>query len=229
MASKGCPIDPSNTCCTSGGPCKAVPPCSGKNVDDAKSQDFAPTTGICEHLNAFHVYADDEKRFIETNHYCTHLEPDFRQCILYDGPQKGARLLGVEYMCTPELFATFPEEEKQYWHSHVYEVKSGMLVLPKPPFITQEEWDKAETSAMESVVKLYGKTYHFWQVDKGHKYPFGPPSLMMSFTHDGQFDFDKNVGDRDKRFGIDYHKKRQLRDSIPDFKIDPAVDKFRKK
>jgi len=36
-------------------------------------QDFAPTQQICAHLNAFHVYADDPRRRVETNHYCTHL------------------------------------------------------------------------------------------------------------------------------------------------------------
>jgi hypothetical protein len=28
---------------------------------------------ICAHLNAFHAYADDPSRFVETNHYCAHL------------------------------------------------------------------------------------------------------------------------------------------------------------
>lgn len=36
------------------------------------TQDFVPPQGICEHLNAFHMYAKDPKRFVETNHYCTH-------------------------------------------------------------------------------------------------------------------------------------------------------------
>lgn len=36
-------------------------------------QDFTPVKSICAHLNAFHVYADDPKRFVEANHYCSHL------------------------------------------------------------------------------------------------------------------------------------------------------------
>jgi hypothetical protein len=39
----------------------------------AMTQDFTPVKQICAHLNAFHVYADDPKRCIEANHYCTHL------------------------------------------------------------------------------------------------------------------------------------------------------------
>lgn len=40
---------------------------------DWAGQDFTPVKSICAHLNAFHVYADDPKRFVETNHYCSHL------------------------------------------------------------------------------------------------------------------------------------------------------------
>jgi hypothetical protein len=36
-------------------------------------QDFRPVKQICAHLNALHVYADDPKRTVEANHYCTHL------------------------------------------------------------------------------------------------------------------------------------------------------------
>lgn len=40
---------------------------------DCPGQDFTPVKSICAHLNAFHVYADDPKRFVEANHYCSHL------------------------------------------------------------------------------------------------------------------------------------------------------------
>ena len=36
-------------------------------------QNFAPVKQICAHLNAFHVYASDPKRCVESNHYCSHL------------------------------------------------------------------------------------------------------------------------------------------------------------
>lgn len=39
----------------------------------AMAQDFTPVKQICAHLNAFHVYADDPTRCVESNHYCTHL------------------------------------------------------------------------------------------------------------------------------------------------------------
>jgi hypothetical protein len=36
-------------------------------------QDFKPVKHICAHLNAFHAYASEPSRYVEANHYCTHL------------------------------------------------------------------------------------------------------------------------------------------------------------
>ncbi|KAL0061767.1 hypothetical protein AAF712_011370 [Marasmius tenuissimus] len=169
------------------------------------TQDFRPVQNICAHLNAFHVYANDTSRFIETNHYCSHLNEgqflcssfeydcryaifmirscrvDVRQCILYDGPGPNARLIGIEYMITPKLYATLPQEERRYWHSHVFEVKSGMLIMPQPLPIPTSAWEAAETKEMEMVIELYGKVFHLWQTDRGDKLPLGETSAHDEF------------------------------------------------
>jgi hypothetical protein len=146
-----------------------------------------------------------------------------RQCILYDSPGPKARLIGIEYMITPELYSTLPVEERQLWHSHVYEVKSGMLIMPGPtaPGLAQA-WETAETEEMKEVVHLYGKVYHLWQTDRGDSLPLGEPKLMTSFTSDGQFDFETVVGDRDRRFGTDWRQKKELRKGImePEIHVD---------
>ena len=48
-------------------------------------QDFAPVKSICAHLNAFHVYADDPTRFVEANHYCSHLTEGEFALLMADG------------------------------------------------------------------------------------------------------------------------------------------------
>lgn len=58
---------------------------------------------------------------------------DVRQCLIYDSTKPNARLIGVEYMISPRLFDTLPPEEQKLWHTHEYEVKSGMLIMPTPP------------------------------------------------------------------------------------------------
>lgn len=188
-------------------------------------QDFAPVKSICAHLNAFHVYASDPKRIVETNHYCGHLTEDVRQCLLYDSPGPGARLIGVEYMISPALYETLDQEERRLWHSHVFEVKSGMLVMPQPSaLVPQAAWEKAEIAEMEQVIRLYGKVYHLWQVDKGHKLPLGEPQLMTSITAAEQIpDLDKTMDARDERFpGTSWRKKKELREHIPEPKVHPG-------
>ena len=44
---------------------------------------------------------------------------------------------GVEYMVSPKIFETLDPEEQKLWHSHVYEVKSGMLFMPKPAAVPE--------------------------------------------------------------------------------------------
>ncbi|KAK3493045.1 uncharacterized protein B0T23DRAFT_317343 [Neurospora hispaniola] len=192
------------------------------------AQDFSPVKSICAHLNAFHVYASDPTRFVEANHYCAHLTEDVRQCILYDSPNPGARILGIEYMITPKLYETLPQQERRYWHTHVFEVKSGMLIMPKPPgLMPQAAWEKAEKTEMEKVVTLYGKIYHLWQVDRGDKLPLGEPQLMTSFTDESQFpvDMEKVLDERDQRFpGADWRAKREGRKDIEVPEMHPDAD-----
>jgi len=191
------------------------------------TQDFAPVQSICAFLNGFHNYAHDLNRTVEATHYCAHPEKDLRQCLLYDSNEKNAKLIGVEYMIPIERFNTLPEEEKKYWHSHFYEVKSGLLVMPKPKGLPQVVWDTAETKEMEELVNWVGKTYHFWQVDRGDSLPFGEPQLMMSITKESQTEKSK-VERRDEGYGVDLDHKRELRKDIQLPPFPPGCDAFNK-
>ncbi|MCJ1433266.1 hypothetical protein MMC27_002625 [Xylographa pallens] len=154
--------------------------------------------------------------------YTNHPIPtDVRQCLIYDTPDKGARLIGIEYMVTPRIFATLPAEERRLWHSHVFEVKSGMLIMPQPKLVPRAVWEKAETKEMEQVVGLYGKTYHLWQVDRGDVVPMGAPELMMSFTGEEQLMEKADlVRGRDEKFGTELEHKREIRQGIAEPEIE---------
>jgi hypothetical protein len=128
-------------------------------------------------------------------------------------------------MISPRLFNTLEPEEQKLWHSHVFEVKSGMLIMPKPDAVPDAAWEVAENREMEEVVELYGKVYHLWQVDRGDKLPLGEPKLMTSFTKEEQMpNFEKTMEDRDKRFGSDFRRKRQVREYIKEPKIHDNAD-----
>uniref|UniRef100_UPI001CB8DF05 oil body-associated protein 1A-like n=1 Tax=Erigeron canadensis TaxID=72917 RepID=UPI001CB8DF05 len=152
----------------------------------------------------FHFYADDMTRQVEAHHYCGHLNDEVRQCLIYDRPDADARLIGVEYIVTEDLFLTLPDSEKPMWHSHEYEVKSGVLFLPGVP-------GPVERSDLEKVAKTYGKTIHFWQVDRGDELPLGLPQVMMALTRDSQL-YPNLAKDVESRYGIFYDKERHNRE-----------------
>jgi hypothetical protein len=74
--------------------------------------------------------------------------------------------------------------------SDITQAKSGVLIMPNPNVLAAV-WEIAETQEMKEVIGLYGKTYHFWQVDRGDTLPLGKPELMMSFTKAKQVSFAK--------------------------------------
>jgi hypothetical protein len=87
--------------------------------------------------------------------------------------------MGVEYIVSKKLYDTLPAEEKELWHRHVYEGKSGMLIAPGMPQV-------AEHKFMEIIAGTYGKTWHTWHTDQQRTLPTGHPLLMMGFTADGR-------------------------------------------
>ncbi|KAK4632014.1 Oil body-associated protein 1A [Fulvia fulva] len=190
----------------------------------AMVQSFDPPKRLCAHFNAFHVYVNEPSRVSEANHYCAHVNDEVRQCLLYDSPLPTAKLIGVEYMVSERIFNELDPGEQKLWHSHVFEVKSGMLIMPTPPGVPQSAWEIAENKEMEQVVHLYGKVYNLWQTDRGDKVPLGQPQLMTSFTAKDHFDFDKYVGDRDRRFGVDSKHKAEVRAYIEEPKTHPNAD-----
>jgi len=127
-------------------------------------------------------------------------------------------------MISATLYKTLSADERKLWHSHVFEVKSGMLIMPGPDGLPTGIWEQAETKEMEDVVGLYGKTYHFWQVDRGDKLPLGGPELMMSFTTEQDCPgFEEIVGERDSRYGITHKQKVEKRAHIENPEIHPGT------
>lgn len=124
-------------------------------------------------------------------------------------------------MITPRLYSTLEPSERRLWHSHVFEVKSGELIMPKPTCIPEVAWEAVETKEMEFVVQLYGKAYHLWQVDRGDKLPLGGPKLMMSHTQESP-DIERLITARDEKFGTDHQRKVELRKYINEPEIHPG-------
>ncbi|MBK0869023.1 OBAP family protein [Saccharopolyspora sp. HNM0986] len=176
-----------------------------------------PLEAMSTYLNGFHMYADEMGRQVQASHFCVHLRHDLHQCVIFDRNAPDARLIGIEYIIGEDRFRELPEDEKRLWHSHDYEVKSGILAAPGIP-------DIAEKTYFEDLVRTYGKTFHTWQYDRDD-FPYGIPRLMMAFTADGQAD-EASIRDRDRALGISAPGKRRNRADIPTPQVAPGANSW---
>ncbi|WP_411380314.1 OBAP family protein [Pseudomonas sp. MPB26] len=185
----------------------------------AMLQSRPPIDALNAYLDGFHFYNGHPDVQMEAHHYCSILNEEVIQCVIYDGNRQDAKLMGVEYIISKQLFNTLPAAEKALWHSHVHEVKSGQLVAPGIPEI-------AEHALMNKLVNTYGKTWHTWHTDLNKQLPLGVPQLMMGFTADGQAD-PAMVAERDQRLGINSSDKKKARADIIAAPIAPGADAWR--
>jgi hypothetical protein len=87
-------------------------------------------------------------------------------------------------------------DERQLWHSHQYEVSSGLLVQPGMPASVDNE-------IMKILADSYGKTVHTWRYDqKANDLPLGIPELVNGYTGGGQLS-QAAIDARDQYFGLD--------------------------
>jgi hypothetical protein len=183
-------------------------------------QDKTPLGKLNAYLDGFHFYNGRIQEQMEAHHYCGHVNDDVIQCVIFDGNDDDAKLMGVEYIISRALFEQLPKEEKHLWHSHVHEVRSGTLVAPGIP-------DAAEHELMEKIAATYGKTWHTWHTDRGNALPLGTPQLMMGFTKDGQLE-QELLQARDQRLGVSSDESRKERSDIDYPPVDADANAWEK-
>jgi Protein of unknown function (DUF1264) len=173
-------------------------------------QTDAPLKDMDVYLVGFHPMKEDPAHQMEAHHFCHQVNEDFAQCVLFDGNTKEANLNGIEYIVSEKLFTSLPEEEKQYWHPHNYEILSGQLVAPGIPEV-------AEKALMKSKMNSYGKTWHVWNTGSmgagADKLPLGKPRLAWSFNHDGEAKAGL-VEQRDKKLDLTTRELRKDRQDL---------------
>jgi hypothetical protein len=112
-------------------------------------------------------------------HYCKPMNNELiAQCLLYDSTGPDARLIGVEYLVSGDVYKKMPPEEQAYWHDHKYEVDAGLLKS-----LTQK--GDEEKATLATVRTLYGKIFHTWS--SGKTYPQGPARLFWAVTGEEPF------------------------------------------
>jgi hypothetical protein len=189
-------------------------------------QSDSPLQPMNIYLDGFHAAKDDPAHQMEAHHFCRQVNEDFAQCVLFDGNTRQANLIGIEYIISETLFETLPEEEKQYWHPHNYEILSGQLIAPGIPGIAEKE-------LMKDKMNSYGKTWHVWNSapfgKTGDKIPLGEAVLEWSFNQDGEA-LPGLVEKRDQRMNISTNEKRNDRAALKDLaKPQSGVDALKGK
>jgi hypothetical protein len=173
-------------------------------------QSDAPLKNMDVYLVGFHPMKEDPTHQVEAHHFCHQVNEDFAQCALFDGNTKDANLNGIEYIISEKLFTSLPEEEKQYWHPHNYEILSGQLIAPGLP-------EAAEKALMKGKMNSYGKTWHVWNTGSmgagAEKLPLGKPMLAWSFNHDGEAK-PGLVERQDKEMDMNTSAQRQARQDL---------------
>jgi len=174
---------------------------------DPENQLFKyPSSELDLYLVDVHIYSGDINFQFPAFHYCNVLNKGFMQCVLYDGPGRDAGIVGVEFFISKEKFESLSKEEKKLWHSHHYEVLSGMFVAPDVP-------EEDEPKLMEWLMTTYGKVFDVWH--QKDELPINAPRLGMALALDSQVDW-SIVDKMDKILGLKTNSKdrREARKSL---------------
>jgi Protein of unknown function (DUF1264) len=181
--------------------CPCVDPTPDKaNINPAK---FVGEYSL--HVCAFHIGKDDPNLQVQSHHYCTPLRDGVFQCTIYDADRGNAKLIGVEYIVSSDIFQSLPADEKKYWHPHDYEIKAGLLTF------TGIQAD-CEKKLVGGLLKTWGKVWHTWP-DPKTDLPIGAPLLMWSATKDGQLRKEL-IKARDDLYKIDVNEIRKQREKF---------------
>lgn len=185
-------------------------------------QSLNPIKAFQQHVCTWAIFSHDMTRKIETHHYAARLNEDFLQCAVYDSDRPNARLIGVEYVVSEKVFQGLPDEEKQLWHSHNFEIKEGLWMNPGVPEAVQKQ-------ELKGLANTYGKFWCTWQFDRGDRLPLGPPALMMSpqAQAPGRIP-DDVVARRDGKYGVSSSSLKSDRAVIGEMKVDPQADRWRR-
>lgn len=187
----------------------------------AMLQSLEPIKAFQQHVCTWAIFSHDMNRKIQTHHHAARLNDDFLQCAVYDSDQSNARLIGVEYVVSENVFKDLPPEEKKLWHSHEFEIREGLWVNPGVP-------ETVEKQEVKGLAHTYGKFWCTWQFDRGDVLPMGMPALMMSpqAEEPGRIPND-SVDKRDAMYGISSSSRKHNRADIPRMTLDPNSDRWR--
>ncbi|KAJ0080778.1 hypothetical protein Patl1_10335 [Pistacia atlantica] len=137
-----------------------------------------------------------------------------QHCAVYDTDDSSGRLIGVEYIVSDKIFEALPPEEQKLWHSHAYEIKSGLWVNPRvPEMIVKPD--------LENLTKTYGKFWCTWQVDRASIGSTGTDDVPQGVNL-GMVD-PELVQKRDNKYNISTEAMKSSRVEIRRTRVDQST------
>jgi hypothetical protein len=128
-----------------------------------------PAEGFTLHIDAKLHFPG--KPDMIAHHYCKGVSGGLTECLLFESDEPDARLVGVEVIVGPAVYATFSADEKAMWHYHKEEIPKVSATLPD---LSAEEAAKV----VKSIEDTYGKIYLIWDPGKT-SVPTGQPSVTV--------------------------------------------------
>ena len=158
-----------------------------------------PTNSYTLYLVDIHFSSGNLSSQYIAYHYCHFVSADFLQCALYNGRSANSRFIGIEYFITQAIFNTLPELERNLWHSHPFEVQTGLLFAPE---LSPEE----DLEVAQWLMGTFGKvtdTWHYYE-----DFPLGPPTLGLALGLVSQVNWTL-AAEMDQIFNLTTYQQRQ--------------------
>jgi hypothetical protein len=92
-------------------------------------------------------------------------------CLLFESDAADARLVGIEVIVGPNVYATFSADEKMMWHYHKEEIPKVSATLPD---LSTDE----AAQIVKNIEDTYGKIYLIWDPGKSNG-PTGQPRVTV--------------------------------------------------
>lgn len=126
----------------------------------------SPAFGYTLHIDAIKHINDDPDQVV--HHYVKAISDEVMQALLYDSDAPNARLIGIETVISPRMYAALPEDEKPNWHYHETEIP---MVNARFPDLGEKE----AAAVLATLLDTWGKVEIIWE-------PKDPAPIGFSIT-----------------------------------------------
>jgi hypothetical protein len=136
----------------------------------AATANTPPSDGWTIHIDAEQHFGDAHPMEI-AHHWCKPVTGGLIECQIYDSDAPDARLVAVETIVAPKVYASFTPAEQALWHYHKIEIPKVHATLPG---MTPDQAAKM----IVAISDTYGKIWLLWD-PLTNVNPVGLPTITV--------------------------------------------------